>query len=121
VREIAAPLTLGYTGQRLAQIETGPGFACKARYDKPGAIPSEHAKGDAIDIASFVLADKRHVAVKQQSGDIPLAGDLVHALRMSACGYFTTVLGPGADAAHEAHLHFDSGVHGATPNYRICE
>src|SRR5579883_1515127 len=121
VREIAAPLTLGYTGQHLAQIETGPAFVCKARYDKPGAIPSEHAKGDAIDIASFVLADKRRVAVKQQSADIPRAGDLVHALRMSACGYFTTVLGPGADAAHEAHLHFDSGVHGATPNYRICE
>jgi len=121
VREIAAPLTLGYTGQHLAQIETGPAFVCKARYDKPGAIPSEHAKGDAIDIASFVLADKRRVAVKQQSADIPWAGVLVHALRMSACGYFTTVLGPGADAAHEAHLHFDSGVHGATPNYRICE
>lgn len=121
VREIAAPLALGYAGQRLAQIETGPGFVCKARYDKPGAIPSEHAKGDAIDIASFVLADKRRVAVKQQSADAPLAGDLVHALRMSACGYFTTVLGPGADPAHEAHLHFDSRVHGATPNYRICE
>ncbi len=121
VREIAAPLTLGYTGQRLMQIETGPGFVCKARYDKPGAVPSEHAKGDAIDVASFVLADKRHVAVKQQSADVPAGGDLVHALRMSACGYFTTVLGPGADPSHEAHLHFDSGVHGATPNYRICE
>ncbi len=49
------------------------------------------------------------------------ARDLVHALRMTACGYFTTVLGPGADAAHEAHFHFDFGIHGATPNYRICE
>jgi len=121
VREIAAPLTLGYTGQRLTQVETGSGFVCKARYDKPGAVPSEHAKGDAIDIASFILADKRRIPVKQQSADNAPANDLVHALRMSACGYFTTVLGPGADAAHEAHLHFDSGVHDATPNYRICE
>jgi hypothetical protein len=119
VREVAAPLALGYTGQRLARIETGEAFACRARYDKPGAVPSEHAKGDAVDIGAFVLADGRRIFVKQQ--DDRTARDLVHALRMTACGYFTTVLGPGTDPAHEAHFHFDSGLHGATPNYRICE
>jgi hypothetical protein len=117
VRDVAAPLTLGYTGQRLAQIETGAGFACRARYDKPGEVPSEHAKGDALDIASF---DNRRIPVKQEDSDAP-SRDLVHALRMTACGYFTTVLGPGSDTAREAHFHFDSGLHGATPNYRICE
>lgn len=120
VRDVGAPLTLGYTGQRLARIETGPGFACRARYDKPGEVPSEHAKGDALDISSFVLADNRRIPVKQQNDESPLTRDLVHALRMTACGYFTTVLGPG-EPGHEAHFHFDSGVHGATPNYRICE
>jgi hypothetical protein len=121
VRDIAAPLTLGYTGQRLAEVETGSAFACRSRYDKPGLVPSEHAKGDAIDIAGFVLADGRRILVKQQSSDAALSRDLVHALRMTACGYFTTVLGPGSDAAHAEHLHFDSAIHGATPNYRICE
>ena len=66
VRDVAAPLTLAYTGQKLAEIETGPGFACTARYDKPGALASEHAKGDAIDVVSFVLADKRRVTVKER-------------------------------------------------------
>lgn len=121
VRDVGAPLTLGYTGQRLARIETGAGFACRARYDKPGEVPSEHGKGDALDIASFVLADNRSIPVRQQDSDGPLTRDLIHALRMTACGYFTTVLGPGSDTAHEAHFHFDSGLHGATPNYRICE
>jgi len=119
VRDVAAPLTFGYTGQRLAQVETGSAFACRSRYDKPGLVPSEHAKGDAIDIGSFVLADGRRIPVKQQNSDF--STDLVHALRMTACGYFTTVLGPGSDTAHEEHLHFDSGMHGATPNYRICK
>ena len=114
VRDVAAPLTLAYTGQKLAEIETGPGFACTARYDKPGALPSEHAKGNAIDVMSFVLADKRRVTVKELD---PLVG----ALRMTACGYFTTVLGPGADPQHETHLHLDMLMHGGTPNYRICE
>jgi hypothetical protein len=119
VRDVGAPSTLACTGQRLTQIETGPGCACRARYDKAGAIPSE--QGDAIDIVSFVLADNRRIGVKQQDSDIPLARDLVRALRTTAFGYFTMVLGPGSDAPHEEHLHFDSGMHGATPNYRICE
>jgi hypothetical protein len=121
VREVAAPLTLAYTGQRLSQIETGQAFACRARYDKPGKVPSEHARGDAIDIVSFVLSDNRRVQVKQSDSDAPQARDLLRALRTTACGYFTTVLGPGSDSAHEEHLHFDTGMHGATSNYRICE
>ena len=64
VRDVAAPLTFAYTGQKLVEIETGQDFACTARYDKPGALPSEHAKGDAIDLVSFVLADKRRMTVK---------------------------------------------------------
>jgi hypothetical protein len=120
-RDVAAPLTLADTGQRLAEIETGSAFDCRARYDKPGAVPSEHAKGDAIDIVSFVLADGRRVRVKQEESNIPLARVLIGALRTTACGYFTTVLGPGTDAAHAEHLHFDLGLHGATANYRICE
>ena len=43
------------------------------------------------------------------------------ALRVSACGYFTTVLGPGANAAHAEHYHFDLGMHGKSGSYRICE
>ncbi len=45
----------------------------------------------------------------------------VQALRKSACEYFTTVLGPGANAAHEKHLHFDLAKRGKTGTYRICE
>ena len=120
-RDVAAPLTLGYTGQRLTEIEVGSAFACRARYDKPGAIPSEHAKGNAIDISSFVLADSRRIRVKQPESDMPLAHDLAQALRTTACGYFTTVLGPGADPAHAEHFHLDLATHGSTAYYRICE
>jgi hypothetical protein len=38
----------------------------RVRYDKPGAVPSEHVKGNAVDIAAFVLADGRRIFVKQQ-------------------------------------------------------
>jgi hypothetical protein len=120
-RNVAAPLALAYTGQRLTEIEAGSALACRARTDKAGAIPSEHAKGNAIDISSFVLADHRRIRVEQPESDFHLAHDLVGALRTTACGYFTTVRGPGSDPAHAEHFHFDLGVHGGTANYRLCE
>jgi hypothetical protein len=42
-------------------------------------------------------------------------------MRRAACGWFTTVLGPGADAAHAEHFHFDIARHGNSDFYRICE
>ena len=48
-------------------------------------------------------------------------GALMKTLRTTACGYFTTILGPGSNDAHKEHFHFDIGLHGASANYRICE
>ena len=121
VRDIGAPLTLAYTGARLTTIETGPGFVCRNRYNQPDAKISEHAKGNAIDIAAFALSDKQRISVKPQPNDPANAQELLRIFRTSGCGYFTTILGPGSNAAHEEHLHFDYGMHGKTMNYRICE
>jgi hypothetical protein len=121
VRDIAAPLSLAYTGAGLTTIETGPGFVCRNRYNQPDAKISEHAKGNAIDIAAFVLSDKQQISVKPQPNDPANAQELLRIFRTSGCGYFTTILGPGSNAAHEEHLHFDYGMHGKTMNYRICE
>ena len=121
VRDVGAPLTLAYTGQELAQIETGPGFACRTRYGKPGEKLSEHAKGNALDIASFVLADQTRILFNDEASDSARSRSLVRTLRTTACGYFTTILGPGSNSAHAEHLHVDLGLHGKTANYRICE
>jgi hypothetical protein len=61
------------------------------------------------------------VAVNAQSLGDKESGRWMRALRISGCGYFTTVLGPGANAAHAEHFHFDLGIHGKSGNYRICE
>ena len=83
---------------------------------------SEHAFGNAIDIASFRLADKKSMAVANRRQDQDLESRWLMALRISACGYFTTVLGPGSNAAHAEHYHFDLGLHGKIrqlPDLRI--
>jgi hypothetical protein len=43
------------------------------------------------------------------------------AVRTAACGWFTTVLGPGADAFHASNMHLDIEQHGSSGSYRICE
>jgi hypothetical protein len=121
VRDVAAPLTLAYLGSKLAAIETGPGLVCRTRYDKPGEKMSEHAKGDAIDIAAFRAEDGRRLSVKDASASPQTDGVLMKTLRATGCGYFTTILGPGSNEAHKEHLPFDYELRGNTNNYRICE
>jgi hypothetical protein len=120
IAEAAAPIIAAHAGASLKAIATGPGFVCRNRNRESSGKVSEHARGNAIDVASFEFADRRRLTV----GEPDLAGSLAVAmkgLRTSACGYFTTVLGPGSNEAHKDHLHFDSGLHGRTDNYRICE
>jgi hypothetical protein len=82
---------------------------------------SEHAKGNALDIAALALSDGRRVAVRPADRPAPDVTAFLVAVRTTACDYFLTVLGPGSDGAHAAHLHLDLGLHGRTANYRICE
>jgi hypothetical protein len=121
VSDIAAPVVRAHTGEALIAIATGPGYECRNRNGDTTAKISEHASGNAIDIAAFKLADKESLPVAnvQKTGNVE--SRWLMALRISACGYFTTVLGPGSNEAHAEHYHFDLGIHGKSSNYRICE
>lgn len=121
VADIAAPVVKAHTGEALAAISTGPGYECRNRNGDTAAKISEHASGNAIDIASFNLPGKKSMAVADVAKMDNAESRWLMALRISACGYFTTVLGPGSNEAHAEHYHFDLGQHGKTGNYRICE
>ncbi|EJL25547.1 extensin family protein [Novosphingobium sp. AP12] len=71
---------------------------------------SEHATGNAIDIAGFVLADGRRISVLRDwdaTGSSPEVSGFLHMVRDSACTSFSTVLSPDYNAAHANHLHLD--------------
>ena len=121
VSDIAAPVVMAHAGTPLASLATGPGYQCRSRNGDTTSKISEHAYGNAIDIAAFRLANKKSVSVNAQALADSDSGRWMTALRISGCGYFTTVLGPGANAAHAGHFHFDLGIHGKSGNYRICE
>ena len=121
IGNVVEPLARHHLGAGLAAVETGPGYVCRNRNNETAGKLSEHAKGNALDIAAFALRDGRRIAVRPSDRPAPAEAAFLAAVRTTACGYFLTVLGPGSDAAHADHLHVDLGQHGRTANYRICE
>lgn len=121
VADIAGPVVKAHTGEALAAISTGPGYECRNRNGDSTTKISEHAFGNAVDIAAFNLAGKKSLPVSDVAKTQNAESRWLMALRISACGYFTTVLGPGSNEAHAEHYHFDLGIHGKSGNYRICE
>jgi hypothetical protein len=116
--DIAAPLALGMFGKPLAALETGPGFECRSRNRQAGAKPSAHGRGEAVDISSVTLEGGPRITVKDSRDGA--AGRYFNALRQAGCGVFTTVLGPGSDAYHSDHLHFDMERRGRDGSSKYC-
>jgi hypothetical protein len=119
--DVAAPLIAGTRGARIASLSTGTSYQCRTRNGDLSGKMSEHAFGNAIDIAGIALTNRRRIEITAASDPEHPDRRLLAALRASACGYFSTVLGPGSDEAHASHFHFDLGVHGGDDTYRICE
>lgn len=118
---VMAPMAKHHMGAALSQLQVGPGYVCRRRNNAKTGKLSEHAFGNAIDISGLKLTNgERFLIGSPKTANGPVK-KFLSAARITACGYFTTVLGPGANAAHASHLHFDSGRHGKNDRYRICQ
>jgi len=116
---LVAPLIAGRMSADLKAVHTGPGYECRSRNGAGIGKLSAHAAGKAIDISAFELSNGKSVPIKPD-GDEAMR-NAVDAIRTAACGWFTTVLGPGSDAAHTDHMHVDIALHGTSDRYRICQ
>ncbi len=99
-------------GAEIAKVEHLGAYSCRRLYGRDTGPWSEHATGNAIDIAAFVLADGRRISVLKdwRGGDDRAA--FLHLVRDEACGDFGTVLSPDYNAAHHDHLHLDQAARG---------
>jgi hypothetical protein len=84
-----------------------------------GAQLSAHAQGLAVDITQLRLSDQHVIEVGRPKDEAEAGFDT--AARAGACGYFHTVLGPGADAFHETHWHFDMLPRGSKGDSKFCQ
>ena len=88
-------------------LQVASGYACRPRNNQAGAKISEHGRGRAIDISAIGLKNGQSIDILNGWGHAQTGPVLKNAWR-AACGPFTTVLGPNADAFHRDHLHFDT-------------
>ncbi|WP_424943458.1 extensin family protein [Aliiroseovarius crassostreae] len=103
----------------LVAIQNGSGYVCRARNGTSDRKLSQHALGSGFDVMGFTFETGAAIPIEPREADGTMAEAFQDAVRASACLDFTTVLGPGSNAAHENHLHLD--VIKRSTGYRICE
>ena len=124
LNDIVEPDAQARFGQRVATVNVFGAYSCRSVDNIAGARLSEHAFGNAVDVAGFTLADGRAIEFvhdwKKTDGQ---EGAFLHEAHAGACQYFTTVLGPGADVFHYNHIHLDLANHGSTNTgpRRVCK
>jgi hypothetical protein len=119
VQEAVQPAALAWFGQPVSEIKQISAYYCRTKNSKHGASLSEHAFGNALDIAGFVLVDGREVTVlKGWKGKEDERGFL-REVYAHGCKDFKTALGPGA-RYHADHFHFDLAHHNDEGTSRYC-
>ena len=101
------PAATRWFGARVVEIKQISAYSCRGMNGNPSAHISEHAFGNALDIAAFTLADGRRIAVKDGWRGLPEEQGFLRDVQAAACQQFSTVLAPGSNAYHHDHLHVD--------------
>ena len=101
------PAAQRWFGVRVVEIKQISAYSCRGMNGNSRAHISEHAFGNALDIAGFTLADGRHVSVKDGWKGMPEEQGFLHDVQATACQQFTTVLAPGSNVYHYDHIHVD--------------
>ena len=115
------PAAAAYFRSRVIGIRQIASYGCRTR-DNLGVKLSEHAFGNALDVAAFRLADGREISVVHDwwyGGAAERA--FLQASFAGACAEFYTVLGPGSDAFHSNHFHLDLLLTNARNGRHYCQ
>lgn len=101
------PAAMKWFGQPVVEIRQISAYSCRGMNGQPGARISEHAFGNALDIASFELAGGQKITVKNGWKGSPEEQGFLRDVQGAACEQFTTVLAPGSNRFHYDHIHVD--------------
>jgi hypothetical protein len=120
IDEAVQPAALKWFGVPVVEIKQISAYSCRGMNGDPNATISEHAFGNALDIAAFTLADGRKLDVQHGWQGSPEEQAFLHDVQASACNQFTTVLAPGYNVYHYNHIHVDlmrrrNGRHACEP------
>jgi hypothetical protein len=119
VSDHVQPAAVRWFGRPVVEIKQISAYSCRGMNGDPRASISEHAFGNALDIAAFTLADGHRITVKEGWHGTPEEQGFLHDVQGAACEMFTTVLAPGSNAYHYDHIHVDLMRHASGRG--ICE
>jgi hypothetical protein len=119
VTQSVQPAALRWFGQPVVEMKQISAYSCRGMNGNPHAKISEHAFGNALDIAAFILADGRTITVQHGWKASPEEQGFLRDVQGAACQDFTTVLAPGANVYHYNHIHVDLMRH--AKGRHICE
>jgi hypothetical protein len=101
------PAAQRWFGARVVEIKQISAYSCRGMNGNSRSHISEHAFGNALDIAGFTLADGRHISVKDGWKGMPEEQGFLRDVQAAACQQFSTVLAPGSNVHHYDHIHVD--------------
>jgi hypothetical protein len=101
------PAAMRWFGVPVSEIRQISAYSCRGMNGNSRARISEHAFGNALDIASFTLANGRTITVKGGWRGLPEEQGFLRDIQGAACDQFTTVLAPGSNIYHYDHIHLD--------------
>ena len=113
------PAAAHWFHQPVVEIKQISAYSCRGMNGNPNAHISEHAFGNALDVAEFDLADGHKISVQYGWHGTPEEQGFLHDVQAAACEQFTTVLAPGANVYHYNHIHVDLMRH--YNGRHICE
>jgi hypothetical protein len=99
-------------------ITQASAYSCRRMVGNDSGKMSEHAKGNALDIAKIELNNGHDILVRKKGFFAFRERGLLNTVRADGCSYFSTVLGPGYNKAHKDHFHFD--IMERKSGYRAC-
>lgn len=82
VEKVLQPAAQQVLGSRIKRIVGASSYSCRNIYNNPKLTLSEHATGNAIDIAGFITADGRAISVRAAWG--PTTRDIAAAQKKAA-------------------------------------
>jgi hypothetical protein len=108
-------------GSQVVGIRQIASYSCRGRNGSRRGHLSEHAYGNALDIAAFRLVNGQEITVVKGwwRGSARERAFLAEVFA-GACREFYTVLGPGSDRHHYNHMHVDLLVTNSSRGRHYC-
>lgn len=121
VKEVVEPAARYQFRQELVGIKVLASYSCRPMNNVEGAMISEHAYANAIDVGGFTLADGTTISVQRGWNGSRAEQAFLRVVHDGSCAYFTTVLGPNYNSLHSNHFHLDLAHHGRDGLMHICK